>query len=124
MVELKAPTRRSRGNGVPKPVGQFHGYPVLGSVEIADAGERQRIIAALKDGIAHGGPQAACWWPRHGLRVVENGQAIEYLICFECRQFSEFQGDRIIRQHKAISPDMRLMLDRTLKNAGVPIAPE
>jgi hypothetical protein len=68
---------RSRGHGVPPAVGEFHGYPILGSVEIADPGERQRIIAALKDGISRGDSQMTCYWPRHGLRAVENGKTVD-----------------------------------------------
>src|SRR5262249_55219602 len=35
--------------------GRFHGYPILGKVEIADAGQRQEIMTALVEGIAKGG---------------------------------------------------------------------
>jgi hypothetical protein len=120
--DVDAWAERRRGHGVPQAVGQFHGYPVLGSVEIMNSEERQLLIAALKQSVAAGGQVAECFWPRHGLRVVENGQTVEYLICFECTAFEEFVGDKKLR-YAGISPDSRPTFDQPLKRAGVPIAP-
>jgi len=112
-----------RGHGVPPPVGMFHDYPVLGSVEITDPGERQQIIAALKDGIARGGVTAACFLPRHGLRAVEKGKVVEYVICFECGQFHAFQDGQNAPGGN-INSDIKKFLNQPLQNAGIPIAPE
>ena len=114
-----------RGKGVPKAVGEFYGYPVLGSVEITDPAERRKIMAALKDGIARGGSPAACFWPRHGLRAVENGKTFEYVICFACHMFGEYQdGKKVSRPKMYISHDVRPAFDAPLKAAGVPFAPD
>lgn len=75
----------------PKVEETFHGYPVLGKVEIKEAEKREEIIAALKDGIAGSdGTMAKCFWPRHGIRAVEKGQTIDYVICFECYQLQVY----------------------------------
>jgi len=112
----------------PRDAGQgaetFHGYPVLGKVEIADAGQRKELVAALKDGIARRPKYGAkCFWPRHGLHVVEKGKAVEYVICFECSRFDEFAGGERLR-HELINPDVQPTFDKPLKDAGVPIAPK
>jgi hypothetical protein len=102
----------------------FHGYPVLGKVEVSDLGQRQHLIAALKDGVARNDvPPPSCFWPRHGLRVVENGKTVEYIICFECYQFDEFVGGKKLR-HGTISSAVQPTFDAPLKAAGVPIAPK
>src|SRR4051794_13551949 len=55
----------------------FHGYPVLGKVEITDPEQRRELIAALKEGYLRR-PQmgAKCFFPRHGIRAVARGKAV------------------------------------------------
>lgn len=103
----------------------FHGYPVLGKVEITDPEQRERVIAALKDGIAQGKSMAMakCFWPRHGLRAVENGKTVDYVICFECSRFEEFLGEKKLR-HEPINSKAQSTFDKPLQGAGVPIAPK
>lgn len=103
---------------------KFHGFPVIGKVEITDAGRRQELVSALKDGMARQpelGP-AACFWPRHGLRVVAKGKTVEFVICFECNQVDEFRGDQ--RRRKLINGDVQPTFDKPLKDFGVPLAPK
>lgn len=114
---------RRRGRGVPNAVGEFRGYPVLGLVEITDSDERKHLIAALKEGVAPNVQVPECFWPRHGLRVVENGRTVDYLICFQCYSFQEFVGDKKVR-YEGISRDVRPAFDGPLQRAAVPIAPE
>src|SRR5262245_42014235 len=55
----------------------FHGYPVLGKIEITDPAQRRALLAALHDAIARNdGRMAFCFWPRHGIRAVEKGKTI------------------------------------------------
>ena len=112
-----------RGQDVPAAIGEFHSYPILGQVEIKDPAQRKQIIAALKDGIAHGGPMAKCFWPRHGLRAIENGKTVEYVICFQCSRFEEFLAARKLR-HEPIKADVQPTFDKPLQDAGIPIAPQ
>jgi hypothetical protein len=73
---------------------KFHGYPVLGKIEIADADKRKEVFAALKEGLARSnGTMAKCFWPRHGIPAVEKGRTIDYVICFECLQLEAHEGD-------------------------------
>lgn len=71
----------------PKVDEKFHGYPVLGKVEITETAKRREIAEALKDGMAlSDGKMAKCFWPRHAIRTVTRGRTIDYVICFECYQ--------------------------------------
>lgn len=102
----------------------FHGYPVLGKVEIIDPDDRKTLIGALRDGIARRPKEGAkCFWPRHAIRAVEKGRTVEYVICFECERFEEFLGDKKLR-HESISRDVQPAFDKPLREAGVPIAPK
>lgn len=102
----------------------FHGYPVLGKVEISDSGKRNELIAALKDGITRKPDSPAkCYWPRHGLRVTQKGKIVEFVICFECSRFEEFEGATKVR-HELINRDIQPKFDKPLQDAGIPLAPK
>jgi hypothetical protein len=106
----------------PKVDEKFHGYPVLGKVEITDAGKRKEIIAALKEGLAHDdGSIAACFWPRHAIRVVDKGRTIDYVICFQCYQVQAYDGNA--KSVKPVTREPQPVLNRHLKEAGIPLAP-
>jgi hypothetical protein len=112
-----------RGQGVPPAVGEFRGYPLLGSVEIKDAAERKRLIAALKKSVSGEVSMAKCYWPRHAIRAVENGQTVEYVLCFECGNFEEFLNDVRVR-YVTVDSGARPTFDEPLERAGVATAPK
>jgi hypothetical protein len=115
-------SERSRGHGVPKAIGEFHGFPVLGKVEISDAAARREIIGALKDGMARAPAMPRpCYWPRHGLRIVANGLILEVVICFECEALQIFDGEQM--RQGLINRDAKPEFDKPLRDAGVPITP-
>lgn len=113
-----------REPGTVKAIETFQGYPVLGQVEITDADVRRKLIAAFQDARARR-PQlgAKCFWPRHGIRAVQSGRTIEYVICFECFRFSEFVDGAIVR-HDLLSGSAQLTFDKPLTDAGIPITPK
>src|SRR5262245_13381233 len=46
----------------------FHGFPVLGQLDIAAPKDKSAILAAIEKAIAEGARQSKCFWPRHGVR--------------------------------------------------------
>lgn len=102
----------------------FRDYPVFGKVEILDPAKRKEIITRLKAAVRQGNndKMAKCFWPRHGIRAVENGQTVDYVICFECNRFEEFVNEEKLR-HKAIGYTDASVFNDPLKDAGVPIVP-
>ena len=100
----------------------FRGYEVLGKLEITDPESRREIMAAVLAGIGESdGTVASCFWPRHGVHVVTDGKAVDYVICYECLQayvFSEAgnTGEATTNTHQAVLSDR-------LTAAGIKLAP-
>ncbi len=114
---------RDRDLDQPPSAGEtFHGYPVLGKVEVADPAAREEIAAALRAGMADRGVHmAACFWPRHGVRAGSGGRAVDYVICFECNQLVVHDGGARWARTTGRAP--QAVLNRRLTAAGVPLAP-
>lgn len=107
----------------PKTDEQLHGYPVLGKVEITDAGKRRELIAALRDGMNRSdGTMMKCFWPRHAIRFVKDGETQDYVICFQCQQLELRSG--IAKVVKAITKEPQTVLDKMLTDAGIKLAPK
>ena len=101
---------------------KFLSYPVLGKLEITDAEERKEIIAALKNGITDSdGTMAKCFWPRHAIRASQNGETIDYVICFECYQLEIHSNGASKTEPTTRKP--QIVLNRRLKNSNIPLAP-
>jgi hypothetical protein len=99
----------------------FHRFPVLGKTEITSAADRSAILAAVKKGIAKSnGREDKCFYPRHGLRLVQNGRHIEFVICFQCEQLDEYtDGQRV---NKPTADAASGLLNEQLTKAHIPIA--
>ena len=105
-----------------KDVELFHNYPVLGKIEIKEAAKRDEILAALKSGIDKSdGTVAKCFWPRHGIRVVEKGKTTDYVICFECLQLKKHQEKDV--KTIPITREPQAVLNKILREANIPLAP-
>jgi hypothetical protein len=100
--------------------GDFHGYRILGSAVITDTETRKKLVFAFKKAIAENfGVEAACFNPRHGIRVTRNGKEADFVICFQCAQV-EVYGD--VQSHILISNSAQQLFDRVLVSQGVPVA--
>lgn len=100
----------------------FHKIPVLGKTEITSANERAKILNALNSGIAQGDRQAACFWPRHGLRIERDGQTTDYVICFYCYFMKVFTEESETTVMTSRAP--KVMFNEYLTAAEIPLAPE
>lgn len=101
----------------------FHEYAVLGKVQIQDAAERSKIVAAFQNAVVwpDSQPPSKCFRPRHALVARENGQTFEFAICFECRQYRQYGQQRSV--YPAISRSAEPVLNRYLQDAGISLAP-
>ena len=107
----------------PKTDEKFHGYPVLGKVEITEEGQRRDLIAALKVGIdLSDGKLAACFWPRHAIRMVRENQTTDLVICFECYQLRDYKTKQV--KTITITRDPQPLFDKTLQEVGIKLAPK
>ena len=101
---------------------KFHGYPVLGKVDVEDAGKRSALVAAVKKGMDDSdGTMAKCFWPRHGVRFASKGRTVEYVICFQCLQLQIHADGKT--NTEAITESPAATLNQYLQNAKVPLAP-
>jgi hypothetical protein len=103
----------------------IHDYPVLGKVEVTEIEQRRQLIDALKAAIAQPNvAQAGCFLPRHVLRVEQDGQTIDYVICFHCRNYHLYVDGRLRTGYKSsISPDAAPVFNKLLDEAKVPVVP-
>ena len=63
----------------------FQRWKVLGSTTILNADTRKALVTALKKGVEENqGMVAACFNPRHGIRVTKGDKTADFVICFEC----------------------------------------
>lgn len=63
----------------------FHGFKILGEVEVTGLNEKRALIEAFAKGVRDdGGMVAACFNPRHGIRFVADSSQYDFVICFEC----------------------------------------
>ena len=100
----------------------FHGWKVLGKTTVKDVDVRKKLVAAFEKGVEENdGTVAACFNPRHGIRVTHDGKTADFVICFECFQVQALVGDK--------KPDGFLITNSpasafndVLKEAKVPLA--
>jgi hypothetical protein len=63
----------------------FYGFPILGKVEIKPLGEKEALLKAFIQGVKESnGVVAACFEPRHGLRVIQGDKRTDFVICYTC----------------------------------------
>jgi hypothetical protein len=107
----------------PKAGGEKFGrYPVLGKVEIKDAGKREEIFAVLEKGIRDSdGRIAKCFLPRHVVRAVSKGKTVDYIVCFQCLQVQVVADGK--SKTLPITAEPLAVFNRHLKAAGIPLAP-
>lgn len=87
----------------------YHGWEVIGRQWIRDAALRKKLVAALLAGVEENqGLGAACFRPRHGIRVVQKGRYTDFIICFECYQVQVYVDDK---------PQKSVLVTRTPEDA-------
>jgi hypothetical protein len=100
----------------------FHGFGILGKAEIADPNEQRALLQALARGASENDDYAAaCFNPRHALHVEQNGQSLDFTICFECLQV-ETQGFEPGGFFTSASPQPAF--DQSLQTHHLPLAPK
>src|SRR5262249_3205646 len=114
----------SPGRPQQKPKDTFHGWELLGKTTVNDAETRTKLVAAFKKGVDENkGVVAACFNPRHGIRVTHDGRTVDFVICFECFSVQVFAGDKQTKGF-LITDSPASAFDSVLKEAKVPLAPK
>jgi hypothetical protein len=120
-IDFREEEKRSPGTGE-----VVHGYTVLGKVEVTDPGQRRQLIGALKESLAERDVmQSKCFFPRHVLRVEQDGRTIDYVICFQCHYYELYvNGSRRNHRLLSIGGDAAPVFNKPLEVAGGPIVPK
>jgi len=101
------------------PPDAFHRFRVIGRTNITDAAIRQQLVATLEAGAHHHGKTAvACFFPRHGVHVIENNMAYDFVICFQCDKTLVYQ-DGIPFGDFGVTKAPQATFDRVLIQAKV-----
>lgn len=101
----------------------FHSYRILGKIEVSTPAARKEIFDALHDGIDQSdGTQIQCFEPRHGIRTVEAGRKVDYVICYTCRNMYIYRDDKRAKL-KTTTRGPRSVFDKHLNAAKIPLAP-
>jgi hypothetical protein len=102
---------------------QFQGYEILGHTTITDPATRTKLIDALRAAARkNSGMAAACFNPRHAIRVTRAGVSTDFVICFECMQVAIYTGPARTASF-LVTGSSQPTFDAVLKSANVPLAP-
>ena len=84
-------------------------------------------MAAVKDGIRNA-PKTpkGCFMPRHVVRVAKGGKTVDLVICFQCDNYRVYRVGRDAGSTGGgrISSAGQPVLDKILRDAGIPLAPK
>lgn len=98
----------------------LHGWKVLGKTTLkGDAAKKAR--AAIQKGIKDSdGSVAACFNPRHAVRVVSGQNTYDLVICYECLYARVYQGTESLGNFLT-APGPANVLNGILTDAKIPL---
>lgn len=107
---------------------EFHEYPILGQLVMKENEKLRYVIQALDTaGQNWVGVVAACYSPRHGIRVKNEGKIHDLVICYECSIAALYvDGKNVGRIYFGTYPRYTATpypLDGILRKAGIKRAP-
>jgi hypothetical protein len=101
----------------------FHDHRVLGKTEVKDGKQEWDLITALITGVERARDRkfaASCFNPRHAIHAVAGTNSVDLLICFECGRVAEYTAAGL--SFSEMEDDAKELVNRTLTEAGVPLA--
>lgn len=100
----------------------FHGWEVIGRTSIRDEDKRKKLVGAFKTGVEENqGIGAACFRPRHGIRIAEQGKVTDFIICFECYQV-QVVIDGLPQKAVLVTRTPEPAFNEALKQAKLPLS--
>lgn len=100
--------------------GFLHGFQILGETRLT-GGALSSAVKEFERAVADwGGAMAACFEPRHALRVVDGTHTYDLVLCYECDQLYVYRdGKHLVSLGASGSPSV---LNGLLAAAGVEVA--
>lgn len=105
------------------PAEGFHGFAILGKLEIADPADREAAVREFLFGVHENtGMSAPCFTPKFGLRARSGGRTFDLVVSFECLLVKVFEGETSAGSLRvSVTPQPYFV--ELVKAAGVAIAP-
>jgi hypothetical protein len=99
----------------------FHGYTITGEARIREAAAQTAILDTLLDAVsASDGRVAACFNPRHGIRVFHQGRFLDLVICYECLHLRVYAANDAPSQ-VVLTQDVTQDMTRLYERAGLSV---
>lgn len=104
----------------------FHEHAILGRAVLNDRAKCAQLAGLVLQGIRESdGRVAACFNPRHGLRVQTDAHTLELLICYEClslEAYDDLSAAGVTRSTALTSQSVEPAVTRLFNEAGLTIA--
>lgn len=100
---------------------KFHGYQVIGKIEVKEE-VRKKIISSFLEDMVGKNEMAKCFEPRHAIHAVLGEKTVDLVICFRCQQFNVYVNSSTTSKTYAISKAPEPIFDKVLIDAGIPKA--
>lgn len=101
---------------------KFHYYRILGQIPVTASGDRQRIVATIREGIrdSRSGDSKCVFSPRHAVRFSSPLHTYDFLICYQCGEFDVLSGNQSVLSGNIGGSS--IVFDRLLRAARIRIA--
>jgi len=97
----------------------FHGWKILGKTGIKEPAVRKKLVDALRLAAEdNAGAVAACFIPRHGLRLTAGKEIVDLVICFQCLRIQVYVNGSMSKGFLTTG-DPQKEFDAALDTAGV-----
>ena len=120
-VDPHSPLKRDGGQ-VKADAEAVNEWIVLGKVDVPDKADRRKLLAAMQRGIDESdGSAAACFEPRHAMRIQSGTDSITYVICFACSRIVVHYGSGET-ESKLTSDSPSATFNNFAQSAELPVA--
>jgi hypothetical protein len=97
----------------------YYGWKVLGKTRIKEQAVRKKLVDALRLAAEDNATSmAACFIPRHGLRLTSGKETVDLVICFQCLRIQVFVNGNMAKGFLTTG-DPQKEFDAVLRAAGV-----
>jgi hypothetical protein len=101
----------------------FHSFKILGSLPIDDANTKLAFANEVKRIVFIFDPlRSMCFNPRHAIRVANEKESYDFLICFECDIMEVYQDEKTIATVNINGTSN--LFNELLEKAKIPLAPK
>jgi hypothetical protein len=108
-----------------QPKDTLRGYTVLGRGTVADSSMRENLLSAFDQAVREENSDIRCFSPRHAIHAEVDGNAIDLLICFECKRYQLFKGaEEGGGEWGCMSRSAQASFKMLAEKLGLPAAPE